>query len=662
MDNLNIRNIGILAHVDAGKTTLTEYLLYKSGTIKNPGSVDRGTAHTDNMEVEQQRGISVKAAEASFTWKGIDIHIIDTPGHIDFSAEVERSLGILDGAVMVISAVEGVQPQTEVYFNTLKAMKIPTIFFINKIDRIGVNIDRILKEIEKMLTVDAAPFQIVNGEETLNPDIETLEFDDENFIKNEKTIDIYNRLIEHCADKDEEILEKYLNGEKIGLNELNEEIKKLVKECQLYPVFYGAALRGIGVEEMLEALVEYLPPPNGSISDKLSGIVFKIQHHKAMGKAAYVRLYSGHIQNREMVLNFTKGIEEKVNQIKKLSGQKEIDANIVKAGEIACVAGLSSASIGDILGNDELVPKTSKIATPLLTVRVYPKHAEQYVELLEALMELEEEDPLLKLQVVKEKKELNIQVMGMIQLEIIETILRDRFNIEGNFGRPSVIYKETPKSSGYGFAAYTMPKPCWAIVRFYIEPLGRGEGVIYESRVRTEDIKLRYQREIEKQLPKALEEGVYGWEVMDLKITLVEGEDHVMHSNPGDFLIATSMGIMDGLSSIGTTLLEPMINYRISVPEDIGGKVLGDMVQMRGTFDSPTIINGKFTVEGEVPVSTSLEYPVRLGILSSGRGVISTKFSGYKECPIELGAVKERQGVNPLDRAKFILYMRNALD
>jgi ribosomal protection tetracycline resistance protein len=292
---------------------------------------------------------------------------------------------------------------------------------------------------------------------------------------------------------------------------------------------------------------------------------------------------------------------------------------------------------------------------------VRAKNKSDYVKLMEALEELEEEDPLLHVQRVKEKEELHIQIMGMVQLEILESILKNRFNLEVLFGKPSVIYKETPSKSGYGFAAYTMPKPCWAITRFYIEPLPRGSGLIYNSGVRTEQIKIRYQREVEKQLPITLEQGLYGWKVIDLKVTLVEGEDHVMHSNPGDFLIATAMGIMDGLQSIGTTLLEPMLQFRISVPEETGKKVLGDLIAMRGTFDSPVISNGNFTVEGIMPAATSLDYPVRLGIISSGKGILSSRFSGYQEVPLELGAVRERVGVNPLDRAKFILAMRNAL-
>ncbi len=653
--NGNIRNIGILAHVDAGKTTVTEQLLYKSGTIRALGSVDRGTAHTDSLEVEQQRGISVKASAANLIWKGVEINIVDTPGHVDFSAEVERALSILDGAVVVISAVEGVQPQTEIYFKALQAMKIPTIVFINKVDRAGASVERVLEDIGKGLTKDIAHIEVLTGEESSEPKLKYILGKD---IIEEEAL---NKLIEDLAEKDEGILEAYLNGEKLGISILKKKLVELTKSCDIYPVLYGAAIKGIGIDELMEALIDFLPSPKESSEESLSGIVFKIEHSKIFGKLAYIRLYSGELKSRDIVYNSSKAVEEKVTQIKKLSGLKEVESGRAAAGEIAKVSGLTSASIGDILGKPEFVPAVPNIATPLLTLQVKAKDKPDYARLVEALEELQEEDPMLHVQRIREKEEIHIQIMGMIQLEILESLLKSRFNLEVSFGKPSVIYKETPAKSGYGFAAYTMPKPCWAIVRFYIEPLPRGSGLIYESKVRTEDIKQRYQREIERQLPITLEQGIYGWNVMDLKLTLVEGEDHVMHSNPGDFYIATAMGIMDGLQSVGTTLLEPLLKFRITVPEEASGKVLGDLISMRGSFDSPVISKGCFTVEGEIPAATSLDYPVRLGIISSGKGVISSRFSGYQPVPLEMGAVRERVGVNPLDRAKFILAMRNAL-
>ncbi len=670
-----VRNIGILAHVDAGKTTLTEHILYKSGVIRSLGSVDTGTAHTDSLEVEQERGISVKSSEANLMWKGKEINIIDTPGHVDFSGEVERTLSILDAAVIVISAVEGVQPQTEVYFKALKTIGIPTIIFINKIDRVGANIKRVLEDISNLLTDSFISIEDISKEGTSNPKVQLLF--EENNVDSNKEVNINenvknkintnekgeyeDKLLEALADTDELLLNKYLEGEDISFELIKASLITLTNNCSIYPVLYGSAIKDIGVVELLDFLAEFIPIKNVFNDEKLSAIVFKIKRHKTLGKLAYIRLYSGEIKSRDLVYNYTKSIEEKVTQIKKLKGQKEIDYGYVSSGEIACISGLSKASIGDILGDPKRIPKVLSIAKPILTLQAFPKKKEDYIRLVEAFNELEEEDPLLNVQWLKEKNELHIQIMGMIQLEILENILKNRFDIEISFGKPSIIYKETPLGNSVGFEAYTMPKPCWAVVKFFIEPLERGSGIVYESQVRTDSIKLRYQREIEYQLPIALRQGLYGWEVTDLKVTLLTGEDHVMHSNPGDFIIATTIGIMNGLNNIGTTLLEPIIKFRISVPEDIGGKVLGDIINMRGTFEAPMISNGSFTVQGEMPAATSLDYPIRLGIISSGKGIISTELSSYKPVPLGLGEKRERIGVDPLDRSKFILYSRNAI-
>ena len=647
----NLRNIGILAHVDAGKTTLSEQLLYKSGSIKILGSVDKGTTHTDTMDIERKRGISVKSESAMLLWKNTNIHLIDTPGHVDFSAEVERSIRILDGAVVVISAVEGVQPQTEVYFNALKAMKIPIIFFINKLDRVNSDIKRALKEIQVMLSKNIIEIEETIGQGTHFPQVLSVT----------KPSYISEKYIEKLADFDDNIMEKYLQGEEITSVEFKDALINLCRTSKLYPILYGSSIKGIGIEELLDALVDYLPPPNGNVDNKLSGVIFKIEYDKILGRLSYIRIFDGHISNRDIIYNSSKEIEEKVTHIRKLSTSGQLDCMDLNCGEIGAIAGLTKSSIGDILGDVTKVRAVPTIATSLLTLQIYPKLDSAFIKLVEAICKLEEEDPLLNVEWIKEKREIHIHIMGMIQQEIIESILLERFGLEVSFGKPSVIYKETPANTGLGFESYTMPKPCWAVVKFQLEPLSTGSGLIFESKVRTEDIKVRYQREIEKCLPKALDQGLYGWQVIDLKITLLAGEDHVMHSRPGDFVIATLMAIMNGLSNTRTTLLEPMLNFKIIVPEELGGKVLGDIVRMRATFESPLILNGNFIVKGEVPSSTSLEYPVRLGIISGGKGIFTTNFSGYKACLVELGSTRQRIGVSPLDRAKFILNARSAL-
>ncbi|KGK88547.1 TetM/TetW/TetO/TetS family tetracycline resistance ribosomal protection protein [Clostridium sp. HMP27] len=659
----SIRNIGIVAHVDAGKTTLTEQLLYQSGSSRTLGSVDKGTTHTDSLDIEKQRGISVKASETDLYWKKTSIYIIDTPGHIDFSAEVERSIAVLDGAVVVLSSVEGVQPQTEVYFNALKQLNTPTIFFINKLDRIGSSPDRILEDMKKLLSNKLVPIQLVSKTDD-GFSVENL-FDKFHNIKTIKDIDneIHKLLVEDIVsilcDNNEDLLQQYLE-DSLAIDTIKYQIEIQAKEGKIYPVLFGTTLRGEGVTELLDSIINYLPGPVDLDDSELSALVYKISHHKTLGKTAHLKLFSGKMESRDEIFNINKDKKEKVTVIKKIVSQKQIDIKSAASGDLVMVSGLDCSTY-DILGSKTHIPKLPSLASPLLTLKIYAKKEEDYIPLVEALNILQAEDPLLNMEWIKEKKEIHIQIMGKIQLEIIQSILMERFNIEVAFDSPSVIYKETPVSSGYGEESYTMPKPCWAVVDFLIEPLPRGSGIIYESKVRTEKVKLKYQREIENNLDKILQQGIYGWNVTDLRITFVEGEDHVLHSRSGDFATATAMALMKGLTKIGTTLLEPMINFRITVPEDICGKVLNDIIQMRGVFENPTIHNNAATIEGVLPVATSLEYSITLSIISSGKAVISTKFAGYEPCSLELGAKRERFGVNPLDRAKYILYARNAL-
>lgn len=657
---MKLRNIGIVAHVDAGKTTVTEHMLYLSGRIRSLGSVDKGTAHTDWLDIERERGISVRSASMSFMWKDIYINLIDTPGHVDFSAEVERSLRVLDGAILVISAIEGIQAQTELIWKALNKMKIPTLIFINKIDRTGSDVSRIINEIRRLLSQDAIPVQAASAEGTAAADIITVlpEFPEN---KTAITEQIRNNIIDLLAAYDDEILKRYVEGNAILPDELYNALIRNTRNCRVIPVLYGAAIKGLGIKELLDAVVDMLPPPVCDSGKPVSGIVFKLEHDKGMGRVAHIRLYNGTIKNRDVVYNSLRDTYEKVTQIRKVYASKYEDTGVLNAGDIASVCGLSSACIGDVIGNPDAIPPEFKLAVPLLKVQAIPESEARYPQLVSALQELSEEDPLLDLQWMKDERELHVKIMGLIQLEVLTSIIRSRFNIGVTFGRPSVIYKETPSRQGEGFVSYTMPKPCWAVLKFMIEPGERGSGLSYSSVVKDEDIMPRYRNQVEKTVPEALKQGLYGWEVTDLKITLIGGEHHLMHTHPLDFIVATPMGIMDGLVNTGTTLLEPLLQFRISVPEETGNKVIGDIVQMRGSFDSPAIRNGVFTVEGTVPAAASLDYPVRLGIISSGRGTISTRFAGYRECPLELGAAAPRRGINPLDRAKYILSVRNAL-
>ncbi|MFS1514373.1 GTP-binding protein [Chengkuizengella sp. SCS-71B] len=655
LNSLNRRNIGIFAHIDAGKTTTTEQMLFKGGQIRSLGSVDTGTAQTDWLEVEKECGISVLAATTELIWRDTFINIVDTPGHVDFLSEVERSLRVMDGAILIISAVEGVQPQTEVIWHALRKLSIPTLIYINKLDRIGADPYRVIENIHAELSKSAIPIQNIQG---IEDSFEGVSFwDGQEQVLEQPLID---QIIEVVSEHDDFILNQYLEGQLIS-EQLKEKLSLLSKGAEVFPILFGASNKGIGIQELMDAMIDYLPHPEGSQDAPLSGVVFKIDRDNKLGRLAYVRLYHGRIQNRDSIYNVTQGVEEKVSQIRKIQGHKSEDLGELHAGDIAALSGLSHVKVGDILGSDEGVPVHPHMAVPLLTVKVEWEQEEEYPAVVKALQELSDEDPLLDLQWHQEDRELHIKVMGKIQLEILASIIKSRFQLNVEFGQPSVIYKETPKQIGEGLIRYTMPKPCWAVLRFKIEPGERGSGVTYHSIVRKEDLLERYQNEVSRRIPEALEQGLYGWNVVDLKITLIEGEHHVVHTHPLDFAVATPMGIMNGLDQTGTKLLEPMLNFRISVPEQFAGKILHDLSQMRATFDSPNQQEDRMVVEGIIPLSTSMEYSIELASLTKGKGTITTYFQGYEECPEGVLATRERRGINPLDQSKYILSVRKAL-
>ncbi|CAM3705053.1 TetM/TetW/TetO/TetS family tetracycline resistance ribosomal protection protein [Cohnella lubricantis] len=665
-----LRNIGIFAHVDAGKTTTTEQILYRSGRIRTPGSVDDGTAQTDWLDVERERGISVRAAVTRFEWRGVSVNLVDTPGHVDFLSEVERSLRVMDGAVLIVSAAEGVQAQTEIVWHALREKGIPTIIYVNKMDRVGADAEAVLGQIRKLLSTAAAPIQApVGAEADFAGCVELLPMDRESAGGEGAELyaagfERYMQLLqETVAESDETLLLRYFEQGALTVEELVPVVKDRMVRTELFPVLFGASGRGIGVERLMDAMIELLPAPAGDTDAEaqVAGVVFKLERDPAMGRIAYVRLYGGTIRNRDSVYNESRDAWDKVTQIRKVDGRKSEDVGVLEAGDIAAVYGLNRARIGDVLGTSEGVPGEQRLAVPLLTVQVHWANEAEYPAVVAAFQELADEDPLLDLQWLPEERELHLKVMGAIQMEVLTQLVQSRFGLTITFGAPSVIYKETLAGSGEGFIAYTMPKPCWAILRFRMEPGERGSGLQYLSVVRPEHLLESYQNEVARRVPEALQQGLRGWEVTDLKVTLVEGEHHVWHTHPLDFVVATPMGIMNGLANIGTKLLEPILRFRLSAPEEFGGKLMNELILMRGAFDAPVIAGGRIELEGTLPVATSLDFPARLGSMTKGRGILSAFFEGYRECPPDVDAERPRRGVNPLDQSKWILATRNAL-
>ncbi len=637
---MSVRNIGIFAHVDAGKTTLSEQLLVHSGSIREAGSVDRGTAHTDDLPVERRRGISVKATCVSLRWKETEIQLIDTPGHTDFSAEIERSFWAIDAAVLVVDAVQGIQPQTEILFRALKEQGLPFLFFLNKTDRPEAGSDRVIRQIRKRLT--------------------------------EKVCPLWDReaATEYVCGTDDELATRYLEGETIPPEAVRFRLAQLTRTGEAHPALCGSALRDRGITELLDAMTAFLPEPD-TREESLCGVAFAAAADKNMGRGLWVRLYGGKLENRT-ALDIQTGtdrmtgepvlVQRKISQIRNAAGR---DIGTLTAGGVGIVFGLGEPEIGYVFGDGNRLPRKVRpgsLKTPLMMVRVIPDRPEELQALREACAVLSSEDPLLRARYVRTTGELLLQIMGKVQLEILQEMLETRFGLKVSFGDPAVIYRETIRERAAGFVAYTMPKPCWAVLEFDLEPGPRGSGVTYSSVVPGKDILPRYQHQVEQALPQALSQGRLGWQVTDLKITLTGGNHHLIHTHPLDFIVATPMAIQDGLRRAGSVLLEPVLEICFVVPSDCAGRIMSDVRQMRGEITDTAAEEEAVTLRALVPAAACMDYPTQFASVTGGKGSMSTSLHGYRECPPELGNTAPRRGVDPLDTAKYILAARSALE
>lgn len=645
---MKIVNIGILAHVDAGKTTLTEQLLYRGGALRAPGSVDGGTAQTDYLPVERRRGLSVRAASACLERDGVRLTVVDTPGHADFSVEVERALSVIDAAVLVVSAVEGIQPQTELLIRALRETATPTVVFLNKVDRAGSRAAQVLGQLQASFGLPAFCFTSLTGEGG-RACAAALRLD---------TPDGMTAFTEFVCEQDDGLLERYLAGEALPQAAVWQSFSTAFAQGRVLPALCGSALLGRGVEQLEDFLLHRIEPCKNREDGKLSALVYQITHDPALGKVAHVRLFGGSLAPRDTV--HLAGGDGKVTQIRRFTGGRSVQVEQATAGDIVGLCGLPDARISDIIG--EACPLVgASLSHPVLSVNVSPGAGQPLRPLLLALTELSEEDPLLDFTYIPETQQMQLSITGAIQLEVLQILLEERYGLQAAFAPPAVIYRETPAQAGRGFTAYTMPKPCWAVIELWIEPLPRGAGYRFASTVPNDQLFYRYQHHIEQTVPQALKQGLYNWQVVDLAVTLVGGEHHVDHTHPLDFFLATPMAVMDGLRNTGVHLLEPMQHLRITAPEGLAGRLIGDVIAMRGTYDAPVIANGLVTVEARVPVAASLDYGVQLAGFSGGRAALSARFDGYAVCPPELGAAALRRGVNPLDREKWILTQRGAI-
>lgn len=649
-----VLTIGILAHVDAGKTSITECLLHHSGATKSLGSVDKGSAITDDLTMEKSRGISIKASSVNFSWENSSFQLVDTPGHIDFSAEVDRSLSILDGVILVVSAKEGVQAHTLNLWESLMERKLPVIIFFNKIDRAGVDVEHVFLEFEKDL---GAKLFALNYPDLSNPDQhKLLSFTN---CGNHMGSTILDKSMENLAEYDEAFLAQYLEGETSDLGQVLEKGKQHIKAGALYGALFGSAKLGLGIAELLNS-ISTLIPQSKSYFLTAAAKVFKVTFHEKKGRLAYIKSYGGMLKSKDVIRSQMLDQDIKINQIFKTHLGDLVQVSELYPGEIGVITTSDIIHSGDILGSENLNDQYSKISKAVLGVQVIAKEEKDYQKLGEALEILHVEDSILDFKWFKEEKEFHLKILGPIQTEVLKESLIQRWSIEAEFHKPKVIYKETPSKSAEGYVRYWMPKPCWAIMTFLIEPAPLGSGVSFTSNVRTSDISNKYINEVKRAIPWSLKQGIHGYEVTDLSITLLAGTEHTVHSNPGDFLLATPMGVLRGLENARTDLLEPMYAFEIKANQDLLGPVSNDLNQMNAQIDSPVFDNDFFTLRGRVSVAAAMNYAIKFNATTSGKGRLKLTLDGYKKTTTTDDKIRSYKGVSPLDEAQWILHMRGA--
>ena len=526
-------------------------------------------------------------------------------------------------------------------------MGIPTLLVVNKVDRTGCDIPGVLEQLRQECTTRLLPAQQV--EEAGSDSCQVLPLES-----------FWEDALAWAADYDQELAEAYLEERPVPRERLLQALREGVAQRQVFPVLFASAKGGKGMEALLEGVVTLLPPACGQEDGALSAVVYQVDHDPAMGKAAHLRVFSGALENRDSVPLPQGDGTQKITQIRRFYGQKAVDVGRLGPGEVGAVYGLSAVRAGDVLG--EAPPRPAcQLAVPLLQVQAFAQEPDKLPALVEALQELSQEDPLLDLEWVPESRELHLRITGKIQLEVLTERIQQRYGLAVSFSEPTVIYKETPASAAQGEEVYLAPKPCWAVVRLLVEPLPRGSGIQFESVIKEKELPYRYQNHVRQSLPEALRQGRKGWEVTDAKFTLIGGQHHHVHTHPLDFFVATPVAVQRALVNSGTLLLEPMVRVTLSAQEELLGKVIRDMVAMRGAFDTPILHQGTFTLEADLPVATSLDYPTAFRSMTSGKGVYASAFLGYQECPPGEGKEAPRRGVDPLDHAKWILTARSAM-
>ncbi len=669
-----------MAHIDAGKTTTTERILFYTGRLHRMGEVHEGAATMDWMEQEQERGITITSAATTAFWRRSDteyrINIIDTPGHVDFTAEVERSLRVLDGAVALFCAVGGVEPQSETVWRQADRYGVPRIAFVNKMDRVGADFEHVVGMMRERLGANAHPVQFPLGEADMFTGVvdlvrmKSIVWEDElgnKFTESEvpdslqeKVADLRHHLVEAAVEHDDELLEKYLVGEELTEEELRRAIREATVAGQLFPVFCGTAFKNKGVQALLDGVIDYLPSPvdippiqghppqhdehhedrEADDNAPFAALAFKIATDPYVGKLTFFRVYSGSLESGSHVLNASKDRKERIGRILQMHANKREELDEVYAGDIAAAIGLKQVKTGDTLCTDDapIILEAMKFPEPVIAVAIEPKTKADQDKLTNGLVKLADEDPTFKVHTDAETGQTIISGMGELHLEIIVDRLKREFSVEANIGRPQVAYRETIRSRAEKvegkFVRQTGGRGQYGHVVINIEPTEAGTGFIFEDKIRGGAIPREYISSVEAGIKESMDNGVLaGYPVIDLKVELVDGSYHDVDSSEMAFKIAGSMALKEGIKRARPVLLEPVMDVEVVTPADYMGDIIGDLSSRRGRIGGMTDRGDARVIGASVPLGEMFGYSTTLRSMSQGRAVYTMQFAHYEEVP-----------------------------
>lgn len=683
----NTRNIGIMAHIDAGKTTTTERVLYYTGKIHKIGETHEGASQMDWMEQEQERGITITSAATTAQWKGHRVNIIDTPGHVDFTIEVERSLRVLDGAVAVLDAQSGVEPQTETVWRQATTYGVPRVVFVNKMDKIGADFLYSVKTLHDRLQANAHPIQLPIGAEDqfhaiidlvemkavfyandLGTDIEVREIPEE---YQEQAQEWREKLVEAVAELDEELMEKYLGGDEITVEELKAGIRKGTTNVEFYPVICGSAFKNKGVQLMLDAVIDYLPSPldvpaikgilpdseeeverHSSDEEPFAALAFKVMTDPYVGKLTFFRVYSGTLESGSYVQNSTKGKRERVGRILQMHANSRQEISKVYAGDIAAAVGLKDTTTGDTLCDDKnlVILESMVFPEPVIQLSVEPKSKADQDKMSTALQKLQEEDPSFRAHTDQETGQTIIAGMGELHLDIIVDRMRREFKVEANVGAPQVAYRETFRASASvegKFARQSGGRGQYGHVWIEFSPNEEGKGFEFENAIVGGVVPREYIPAVQAGLEDALDRGVLaGYPLVDIKARLFDGSYHDVDSSEMAFKIAASMALKNAASKCQPVILEPVMKVEVIIPEEYLGDIMGQITSRRGRVEGMDARGNAQVVRAMVPLSEMFGYATSLRSSTQGRGVFSMHFDHYEEVPKSISEeiIKKNKG------------------